>query len=61
MKITVEIIDHKGFWHIRRAKSKRLLLQWLKELAKGTEIQWRSKDKLFISQQYLPKKTEGGE
>ena len=53
MKISVEFIDSKGFWHIRTAKSKKLLMKWLKALAKGTEIRWRNKNSVFVSQQYI--------
>lgn len=52
MKIYVEIIDSKGFWHTRQAKSKKLLLQWLDSLKKGTEIHWKNDKNVFVSQQY---------
>ena len=41
MKIDVEFINCKGFWSRRTAKSKKLLLQWLNSLIKGTEIKRR--------------------
>jgi len=53
MKIDVEIIDSKGFWHKKTAKSKSILLKWLKSLKEGTEIYWRSKNSVFVSQQYI--------
>jgi len=53
MKINVEFINCKGFWFIRTAKSKKLLLKWLKSLIKGTEIHWKSKNRVLISQQYV--------
>ena len=53
MKIDVEFIDSKGFWHRRTAKSKRLLLQWLSALIKGTEIRWKNKNSVLVSQQYV--------
>jgi len=53
MKISVEFIDSKGFWHIKTAKSKKLLIKWLNALAKGTEIRWRNKNSVFVSQQYI--------
>ena len=55
MRIDVVLIDSKGFWHKETAKSKSLLLKWLKSLKKGTEIQWKSKNSIFVSQQYLQK------
>lgn len=53
VKIDVEFIDNKGFWHRKTAKSKKLLLQWLGALIKGTEIRWKSKSSVFVSQQYV--------
>ena len=53
MKINVEFINCKGFWFQRTALSKKLLMQWLKSLAKGTEIKWKSKSSIFVSQQYV--------
>ena len=53
MKITVEIIDSKGFWHIKIAKSKKLLLKWLKSLKEGTEIYWKDKKSVLVNQQYI--------
>ena len=29
MRVTVEFIDNKGFWHQKIAKSKKLLMEWL--------------------------------
>lgn len=55
MRINVELIDHKGFWSQRTAKSKKLLLQWLKSLVNGTEIRWKNKHSVFVSQQYVRK------
>ncbi len=53
MKITMELIDHEGFWHIKQGKSRRLVLEWLKLLAPGTEVKWQGPDKVFVSQQYV--------
>ena len=53
MKISVEFINCKGFWFQRTAKSKKLLLAWLNSLIKGTEIKWKSKNSIFVSQQYI--------
>ena len=53
MKINVEFIDCKGFWHRRTAKSKKLLMKWLKLLKEGTEIKWKSNNSVFVSQQYV--------
>lgn len=52
MFIDVEFINSKGFWDRGTAKSKKLLLQWLKSLREGTEIKWKSKNSVFVSQQY---------
>jgi len=53
MRINVEFIDCKGFWHRKTAKSKKLLLLWLKSLMKGTEIHWKNNNSVFVSQQYV--------
>lgn len=53
MKISVEFIDNKGFWHQRNGKSKKLILLWLKSLIKGTEIHWKNNNSVFVSQQYV--------
>ena len=53
MKISVEFINCKGFWFQRTAKSKKLLLQWLKSLKEGTEIYWKNEHSVFVSQQYV--------
>lgn len=53
MKISVEFINCKGFWSQRTALSKKLLLQWLKSLKAGTEIHWKNKRSIFVSQQYI--------
>lgn len=58
MKIDVEFIDSKGFWHKKTAKSKSLLLKWLKALKEGTAIRWKSKNSVWVSQQYLQKEKE---
>ena len=54
MYINVELIDSKGFWHKETFESKSLCLKWLKALKKGTDIKWRSKNSIWVSQQYLP-------
>ncbi len=56
MKITVEFIDNKGFWHSRTAKSKKLLLAWFAQLRSGSEIFWQGKNHCTISQQYCTAK-----
>lgn len=53
MKIDVQFIDSKGFWHRRTAKSKKLFLKWLKSLKKGTEVKWASNNSVFVNQQYV--------
>jgi len=55
MEIDVELIDSKGFWHKRTIESKSLCLKWVKSLKKGTDIKWKSKSSVFVSQQYLQK------
>lgn len=52
MKITVEFIDQKGFWHLKICKSKKLIQQWIKALHPQTCINWISKNRVLISQQY---------
>lgn len=56
MEVTVEFIDRKGFWHIKRAKSKKLLMQWFAQLHKATEIHWTKKNHCVVSQQYCQAK-----
>lgn len=53
MKINVEVIDRKGFWGQQTAKSKKLVLEWLNCLQEGTEIHWKNKRNVFVSQQYI--------
>lgn len=53
MKISVQIIDTKGFIHFERGKSKSLIKQWLARLKEGTEIRWTGKNSVFVSQQYI--------
>lgn len=55
MKIDVELIDSKGFWHRKTANSKSLLLKWLESLPEGAETRWKSKKSVFVSLQYLQK------
>lgn len=52
MKITVEFIDHKGFWHLKIGKSKKLVQQWIKALRPRTCVYWMSKSRVSVSQQY---------
>ncbi len=55
MKVTVEFIDHKGFWHQRTGKSKKLVKEWIKALKYGTCVNWLRPNYVHISQQYMPK------
>jgi hypothetical protein len=55
MRINVEFIDSKGFWHKEIFKTKSELLKWVKALKKGTEIYWKNKNSICVSQQYLSK------
>lgn len=57
MRIAVNLIDRKGFYHRRTAKSKKLLRAWVKRLAKGTSVYWHeNKAEVTISQQYCEKR-----
>ena len=38
MNIDVTFIDNKGFWHRETGKSRKLTLEFIKTLVKGTEI-----------------------
>ncbi len=53
MFIDVEIIDNKGKWHKKTAKSLILCLKWLESLKEGTEIKWKDEHSVFVSQQYV--------
>ena len=53
MHIDVTFIDNKGFWHKETGKSRKLTLEFIKTLVKGTEIRWDNRRRLFISQQYV--------
>ena len=53
MFIDVEFIDNKGKWHKETGKSRKLTLEFIKTLVKGTEIRWDNRRRLFISQQYV--------
>jgi len=52
MRITVEFIDHKGFWHLETAKSKKAVRKFFKALRKGSSITWTAVNHCIISQQY---------
>ncbi len=52
MKIQVEFIDHKGFWHLERAKTKKIVQEFFVALKKGSSITWTAKNRCTISQQY---------
>lgn len=53
MKITMEFIDQRGFWHTATCNSKKKALKTFKILADGTEIKWVNKNKVIVSQQYI--------
>lgn len=55
MKIDIEFIDNKGFLHFKVGKSKKAVLEFIKKLRGGTAINWLSKNKVHISQQYCKK------
>ena len=55
MKITVEFIDHAGFWWQRIGKSKKIVLLWIKTLHPDTCIQWLGSNHVHVSQQYIRK------
>jgi len=55
MKVVMEFIDQKGFWHVARCDSKRKAVESLKALHPGTDIKWVSKNKVVVSQQYIKK------
>ena len=59
MKITVEFINHKGFWRVFTVKSKKLLLETINALAQGTSVKWLSKNRVHISQQYCTRVVRG--
>ena len=52
MKITVEFIDHQGFWHLETAKTKSAVKQFFAALKQGSSIHWFSRNRCVISQQY---------
>lgn len=52
MKVTVEFIDHKGFWHLKIGKSKQGVKDFFGALRKGSSITWTAKNHCTISQQY---------
>ncbi|GAH38402.1 unnamed protein product [marine sediment metagenome] len=58
MIIDVEFIDSKGFLSLIMFPSKSESLRWLEALKKGTDIKWRSKNSVFVSQQYLRKEND---
>ena len=53
MKVNVEVIDRKGTWAQQTGKSKKLVLEWLNCLQEGTEIRWKDRNNVFVSQQYI--------
>ena len=55
MKIVVNFIDSHGFYHRRIAESKKLLLEYIKHLAKNTSVTWHKRAEVTISQQYCQK------
>lgn len=52
MKITVEFIDHKGFWHLEKGTSKKAIKKFFLLLRPGSYITWTAKNHCIISQQY---------
>ena len=52
MKITVEFIDHKGFWHLKIGKSKKAVKNFFALLRPGSSMTWTTKNRCIISQQY---------
>lgn len=52
MRITVEFIDRKGFWHIKIAKTKKAVKEFFAALRKGSSITWTAANRCIISQQY---------
>lgn len=52
MKISVEFIDHKGFWHLKVGRSKKAIIDFFKLLKAGSSITWTAKNRCVISQQY---------
>ena len=55
MKVTMEFINQKGFWHVARCDSKRKAVESLKALHPETEIKWIDKNHVTVSQQYIKK------
>ncbi len=55
MRIDVELIDAKGFWHKKTALSKSLFLKWLESLPGGAEVHWKGRKSVFVSLQYMQK------
>ena len=56
MKIDIQFIDSNGFIHFEKGKSKKAVLNFCKRLHPNTEIRW-SKKSVFISQQYVNRKS----
>lgn len=52
MKITVEFIDHKGFWHLKRAATKKAVKEFFAALREGSSITWTASNRCVINQQY---------
>ncbi len=52
MKVAVEFIDHKGFWHLEKAKTKKADKEFFTALRKGSSITWTASNHCIISQQY---------
>jgi len=55
MKIVMEFIDQRGFWHIARCDSKKKAVESFKALHPETEIRWVDKNRVVVSQQYIKK------
>jgi len=53
MKVTIEFINHKGFWRQYFAESKLHVKNIMAVLKEGTTITWTKKNHCVISQQYL--------
>jgi len=52
MKVTVEFIDHKGFWHLKKSPSITAVKRFFALLYPGSSITWTAKNHCIISQEY---------
>ena len=53
MKVTMEFLDRKGFWHLFNFSSKKGAIMRIRGLHPQTESHWTSPNHVIVNQQYI--------